>query len=211
MTADQDGGQDRALLLEIQDSFAIIRLNRPSERNSLSISTLQEIDVVLDKVFGDSSLSTIIFSGSGESFSAGANIRELESLDSHTALEFASRGQNLFQKVAGAEQVTIAAVNGFCMGGGLDFALSCDARVASKDALFGHPGAQLGIITGWGGTQRLPRLIGSSRALEMFASGRRITSKEAVEIGLIDRICDPVLEGAIKFGNEIANRNVRRN
>jgi enoyl-CoA hydratase/carnithine racemase len=102
------------------------------------------------------------------------------------------------QRVADASALTIAAINGYCMGGGLDLALSCRLRFASKTAVFAHPGARLGIITGWGGTQRLPRLIGAARALEFFTTARRLNSQEALEIGLVDRICDPVLDCALK-------------
>ena len=105
-------------------------------------------------------------------------------------------GQELFQQIANARQVTIAAINGYCMGGALDLALACDIRLASANAVFAHPGARLGIITGWGGTQRLPRLIGKARALEFFATARRLSSQEALEIGLITQIHDPVLESA---------------
>jgi enoyl-CoA hydratase len=95
--------------------------------------------------------------------------------------------------------VTIAAINGYCMGGGLDFALACDVRVASKKAVFAHPGARLGIITGWGGTQRLPRVIGKARALEFFIMAQRLTSKTAQEIGLVSRVGDPVIDCALEF------------
>jgi enoyl-CoA hydratase/carnithine racemase len=112
---------------------------------------------------------------------------------------FSERGQRLFQTIGDARQRTIAAINGYCMGGGLDFALSCDVRVASSGAIFAHTGGRLGIITGWGGTQRLPRLIGRTRALEMFLTTRQITSSEALLFGLISAIDDEVVECALRL------------
>jgi enoyl-CoA hydratase/carnithine racemase len=108
------------------------------------------------------------------------------------------------QTIANASQVTIAAINGYCMGGALDLALACDIRVASSTAVFAHPGAKLGIITGWGGTQRLPRIIGRTRALEMFATARRIDSKQALQAGLVTRVQDPVLPCAIATFRQIS-------
>jgi enoyl-CoA hydratase len=141
-------------------------------------------------------IKAVVFTGTGDVFASGANIRELTQLDPKTAFEFSTFGQQLFQTIADTRQVTIAAINGYCMGGALDLALACDIRVASKAAVFSHPGARLGIITGWGGTQRLPRIIGKSRALDLFATARPMQSDEALRIGLVSEISDPVLEGA---------------
>jgi enoyl-CoA hydratase len=181
---------------EARESIAIIRLNRPAERNPLSVATLEELDRHVAALSTRTDVSAIIFTGTGAAFASGANIRELRALTTETAGEFARRGQRLMQRIADAPQLTIAAVNGYCMGGGLDLALACDLRCAARAAVFAHPGARLGIITGWGGTQRLPRLIGQARALEMFATARRVTADEAHEIGLVNRVGDPVLECA---------------
>ncbi|MDT7541639.1 MAG: enoyl-CoA hydratase [Acidobacteriota bacterium] len=187
------------IVVEERDSLAVIRLNRPTERNPLSISTLEELDAVVSALSTRVDLRALIFTGMGDVFASGANIRELQLLTHNTAHEFARRGQRLMQKIADAPQLTIAAINGYCMGGGLDLALACDLRVASPRATFAHPGARLGIITGWGGTQRLPRLIGVTRALELFATARRLTSDEAFEIGLVNRIGDHALECALEL------------
>ncbi len=181
---------------EAYESIVVIRLNRPAERNPLSVATLEELDQHVSRLSARADISAIIFTGTGDAFASGADIRELSALTPGTAQEFARRGQRLMQKIADAPRLTIAAVNGYCMGGGLDLALACNLRCASPSALFAHPGARLGIITGWGGTQRLPRLIGQARALEMFATARRVTADEALEIGLVNRIGDPVLECA---------------
>jgi enoyl-CoA hydratase len=188
-----------AIIVEERDSLAIVRLNRPAERNSLSRSTLEELEQAVSALTNRRELTAIIFTGTGDVFASGANIRELSSLTPDSARAFAHLGQRVFQKIADARALTIAAVNGYCMGGGLDLALACKLRVASTGAVFAHPGARLGIITGWGGTQRLPRLIGTARALEMFMTARRLTSIEAYEIGLINRIGDPALECAFEF------------
>lgn len=193
----------KAVLLERQGACAVIRLNRPAERNPLSIATLESLYELFCALTARSDINTIIFTGAGDVFASGANIREVARLSPETALEFALRGQRLMQKVADATALTIAAVNGYCMGGGLDLALSCRLRLASKRAVFAHPGARLGIITGWGGTQRLPRLIGPARALEFFTTARRIESHEALEIGLVDGICDPVLECVLEQASRI--------
>jgi enoyl-CoA hydratase len=201
MTEEGKEAAQRALIVETQDAFAIVRLNRPAERNSLSIATLEKLDTTVSSLLARTDINAIIFTGTDDVFASGANIRELRSLTPATAREFATRGQRLFQKIADAKQLSIAAINGYCMGGGLDLALACDLRCASPDATFAHPGARLGIITGWGGTQRLPRLIGTARALEMFASARRVTAGEAYEMGLVNRTGEPVLDCAIAMVN----------
>jgi len=190
------------LLLTNPSPFTtIVTFNRPASRNSLSIAALYELDSLLSILVNKPALKTLIFTGVEDVFLSGANIRELSSLDSVTAREFSSLGQKLFQRLTDAPQLTIAAINGYCMGGGLDFALACDIRLAASTAVFAHPGARLGIITGWGGTQRLPRLIGKARAIEFFVTARLLVSNEALRIGLITGIFDPVIEEALSIAN----------
>lgn len=196
MTGGETQGTE-AVVLEHRGDAAIIRLNRPAERNPLSVSTLDALYEIFSRLTLRSDINRIIFTGAGDVFASGANIHEVSALTSAEAHAFALRGQRLMQKIADSPALTIAAVNGYCMGGGLDLALSCRLRFACARAVFAHPGARLGIITGWGGTQRLPRLIGSARALEFFTTARRIDSREALEIGLIDLISEPVVDGAI--------------
>ena len=192
------------IITELNGAEAVIRINHPARRNALSTATLQELDAAVSAVIALSSISTIILTGTGDVFSSGANIREIQSLTPITAKEFARRGQRLFQKIADAPQQTIAAINGYCMGGGLDLALACDFRCASHNAVFAHPGAQLGIITGWGGTQRLPRLIGEALALEIFMTARRVSSREALEIGLVDRLGDSAIDCARELARTLS-------
>jgi enoyl-CoA hydratase len=199
MTEESSEVEKRAVLIEARSSCAIVRINRAAFRNSLSVATLEELDATVSALIKQEDTSAIIFTGTGDVFASGADIRELQTLTHATAKEFAARGQQLFQKIADARQLTIAAINGYCMGGGLDLALACDLRCASPTASFAHPGARLGIITGWGGTQRLPRLIGAARAFEMFVTARRVECGEAYEIGLISRIGEPVLDCGVEM------------
>jgi enoyl-CoA hydratase len=199
MSADDEGDAAPPLVVERRGPFAVIRLNRPAERNPLSVSTLDELEHACDGLLTDEKVSAVIFTGAGDVFASGANIRELQSLTPESALDFARRGQRLFRSIEEARVPTVAAVNGFCMGGGLDLAMACRVRCAAPSAVFAHPGARLGVITGWGGTQRLPRLVGSARALEMFATGRRLSAEEALEFGLVSRLGEPVLEGALEL------------
>jgi len=188
-----------AILTEVSGSIAVIRFNQPAKRNPLSRDTLNELANAVASLTAREDLLAIIFSGSEDVFASGADIRELAKLDSARAREFSRFGQELFQSVADARQVTIAAINGYCIGGALDLALACDIRIASPQAVFAHPGARLGIITGWGGTQRLQPLVGRARALELFATARRLTSQEALEIGLISALVVKPIEAALEM------------
>jgi len=191
------------LLTNLSGSTAIITFNRPKSRNSLSTAILVELDNLLSNLVNNPALKTLIFTGVGDVFLSGANISELSSLESETAREFSLLGQRVVKRLTDTQQLTISAINGYCMGGGLDFALACDIRLSSSSAVFAHPGARLGIITGWGGTQRLPRLIGKARAIEFFVTARRLVSHEALKIGLITRICDPVIKEAMVLANKM--------
>ena len=176
------------ILTEIQDSVAIITFNRPETRNALSSEMQDCLEDIVTTLTSRTEIKALIFTGRDNAFLAGANIRELSQLDHQSAVCFSERGQRLFQSIGTAPQKTIAAINGYCMGGGLDFALACEVRIATPTAQFAHPGARLGIITGWGGTQRLPRVIGRLRAIEFFITAQRLSATEAFNIGLVDRV-----------------------
>jgi enoyl-CoA hydratase len=199
----QPDSETAAVAVGERDALAVVRLDRPARRNPLSVSTLEELGSIVSALAARRDLRAIIFTGAGDVFASGANIRELQGLTPDSAREFALRGQRLMRLIADAPQLTVAAVNGYCMGGGLDLALACDLRVASRSAVFAHPGARLGIITGWGGTQRLPRIIGATRALEMFAAARRVTADEALEIGLVNRVGEPVVDCAVALAQSL--------
>lgn len=184
---------------ERQGNALIIQFVRPKARNPLSIETLEILHQIIDDASTNPEIKKIIFTGSEDVFASGANLREIAQVTKDTAREFALRGQTLMNKIAAAPQTTIAAINGYCFGGALDLALAYDIRIASPNAVFSHPGANLGIITGWGGTQRLPRLIGEAKALEMFLTAKRVGAAEALKIGLIDSISETPLAVAIVF------------
>ena len=194
------------ILVEIRSSIAIVRFNRPAERNSLSSATLNNLDALLSDLIANSALHAIIFTGTDNIFLSGADIRELAKLNTKTAGDFSRKGQRVFQQIAEAPQVTIAAINGYCMGGGMDLALACDVRIASSSAVFAHPGARLGIITGWGGTQRLPRILSRALALEFFLTARRLDGVQALGIGLVHVVADPVLDGALDLAFRSSSR-----
>jgi enoyl-CoA hydratase len=187
------------IVTDVDRSVAVIRFNRLSARNPLSLKTLRELKHTTAAFFLRHDIQAVILTGAGDVFASGANIRELAQLDEAAALEFSKFGQDLFQTIADARPLTIAAVNGYCMGGALDLALACDIRVASTSAVFAHPGARLGIITGWGGTQRLARIVGRANALEFMLTARRFTATDALRIKLITGIADPVVDYALKL------------
>jgi enoyl-CoA hydratase/carnithine racemase len=186
----------KAVEFAIENNIAVVRFNRPKERNPLSVAVLNELDIYLSAL--DENLKAVIFTGSEDVFASGANLREIAALNTvREVREFGLRGQRLMQKIADLPFPTIAAVNGFCFGGAFDLALACSVRIASPNAVFSHPGANLGIITGWGGTQRLPRIIGEAPALETFLTAKRFSADEALKLGLISQITQNPLQAAL--------------
>ena len=149
---------------------------------------LSEMKTRITDVAENRELAGAVITGTELAFATGAEITELAELTLSEAFEFARYGQSVMQAIAGSPKPVVAAIRGYCMGGGLDLALACYARIASVDSVFAHPGGSLGIITGWGGTQRLPRLIGRARALGIFVTGLRLSANEAHEWGLVTRI-----------------------
>jgi enoyl-CoA hydratase len=199
-------GVEPKILSASDGSVSVIRINNPRQKNALTAEVMDQLAIAVAEAASRDSNGAIIFTGAADIFASGANIQELQKLTRSDALEFAHRGQQLFQNIAKAKQLTIAAINGHCIGGGLDLALACQLRFASRTATFRHPGATLGIITGWGGTQRLPQLIGEARTLELFTTARLVGSQEALEIGLITKIADLVLDYAREFARDFAAR-----
>ena len=188
------------VVVEEKDSSVVIRFNHPALRSPLSIDVLEQLTRNIDDIELRDDLRSVIFTGVDEVFASGADLREIALVGAEGAREFARRGQDLMNRISKLRFKTIAAVNGVCFGGALDLALACDRRIASVSAVFSHPGSGLGIITGWGGTQRLPRLVGEAIALEMFFTGKRLTSDEALRCGLVDRVENDVLAAAVVDG-----------
>jgi enoyl-CoA hydratase/carnithine racemase len=139
--------------------------------------------------------SGLVIQGNSKFFSAGAELQEIAALSSRAAYEFAGLGQRLMMMIEAFPAPVYAAISGYCMGGGLDLALACHQRIAAPNAVFGHRGAALGLITGWGGTERLPRLIGTAQALRMFVAAEKVSAPNALSIGLVDAVAaDPLAE-----------------
>ena len=186
------------LTAETFNQSAVIRFTRPEIKNPLSIETLESLKSIFADLESNKNITKIIFTGSGDTFASGANLNEIAATSADNARAFALRGQSLMQTIYHSKKLTIAAIDGFCMGGALDLALSCKFRIASPRSVFAHPGANLGIMTGWSGTQILPRLVGEAKALELSLTAQRVDAKEARRIGLIDEVSVNPLEDALK-------------
>ncbi len=176
-----------------------LTLTSPDGTNCL---TRKKIEILTQEIenmcSGEGPVLPLIISGQPV-FSFGAELREINALTAADAYEFARMGQALMKAIAHFPSPVYAAIEGHCMGGGLDLALACHYRIASPNAVFGHRGAALGLMTGWGGTQRLPRLVGKAKALEIFVAAEKITAEQALQIGLVDAIAeDPVTEAAAR-------------
>ena len=175
----------------------IVRFTRPHRRNPLAVEVLELLAGIVERVAQAPEISKLIFTGTDDVFASGADLREIARVTADTAPAFATRGQRLMKSIVALDVQTIAAINGFCFGGGLDLALACKSRLAAPAAVFAHPGADLGIMTGWGGTQRLPRLVGEPNALEMFFTAKRVGAEEALRIGLVDAVVSDPLNEAL--------------
>jgi len=195
------------LLTEERTGYVIITINRAAMFNTLSIETLTELTQTISVIAKRTGVAAIILKGTGDSFAAGADIKELSSLTPQSAIEFSKRGQDLFNLLGEIPQLVIAAIDGYCLGGGLDLALACDIRYATVRSTFAHPGARLGIITGFGGTMRLPDAIGPAAARRMFTTADRIDAREAERIGLVQRVVDDdVMSIAISLAESAADQ-----
>lgn len=178
------------ILFEVDDTgVALVTVNRPNKLNALSGEVVQELSAAFDAIETDSKIRAAILTGAGEkAFVAGADINELAILSPVEAQQYAARGQEAFRKLEKSHKPSVAAVNGFALGGGLELAMCCTVRFASENAKLGQPEVKLGIIPGYGGTQRLPRLVGRGRALELLLAGDPIPADEAWRIGLVNAV-----------------------
>ena len=177
------------LLVNVNQNIALITINRPDKLNALNHDTLVELKAALENLGSDENIFVVIITGSGEkSFVAGADISEINKLNMLEGKKFAEFGQSVFSLIEKFEKPVIAAVNGFALGGGCELALSCHIRLASENVKFGQPEVNLGIIPGYGGTQRLTRLINSGRAAEMILTADMIDANEALRIGLVNKV-----------------------
>jgi len=173
------------ILEAIEKGVLRLRLENDDGIPRIERAILRQINREMERLDGDNSVQGCLINGSERAFAGGAEISEVSALSAEEARAFSRLGQMVFRRIAGRRKPVIAAIRGYCIGGGLDLALACHARIAAPDAIFGHPGGALGILTGWGGTQRLRRLIGRGRALDLLATGRRMDAEEARECGLV--------------------------
>lgn len=176
------------LNITIKDGIALVVFNRPEALNALNTAVLKELDSFLGTVAHDRSIQVVILTGEGKSFIAGADISEMAELDARGGMHFGAFGQKVFRKLETLSKPTIAAVNGFALGGGCELAMSCDIRVASEAAVFGQPEVGLGIIPGFSGTQRLPKLVGVAKAKELIMTGDKVKADEALKLGLVNHV-----------------------
>ncbi len=195
------------LMYEVENGIAIITFNRPDALNAMNTESLKEFQEALKTAGGDDQVKCLILTGAGEkAFVAGADIKEMKTKTPVEAMAYTELGSGTCRYLETLPKPSIAAVNGVALGGGTEIAMACDVRFASENARFGQPEILLGIIPGWGGTQRLPRLIGEGRAFEFLMTGEHITSQRAYETGLVNRVFSPgeLLEGAKAFALKLA-------
>jgi enoyl-CoA hydratase len=194
--------------IERRGRVALLTLNRPKVMNAISFEVLDRLDDHLDAIASDSELRAVVITGSGKAFTAGADVAHMRGATPLQAREFARRGHALTGRIEGFGKPVIAAVNGYALGGGCELALACDIRLAGESARFGLPELKLGIMPGWGGTQRLARLTNPAYAKEAILTGRMIDAEEAREVGLANQVHadDSLPDAALGLAAEIAER-----
>ena len=177
--------------LSVESGIGTILVNRPETLNALSSQVLQDLDTAVTRLEEDRSIHAAIVTGAGRAFVAGADIEEISRLDPENGLALVRRGQSVFSRIENLEKPVVAAVNGFALGGGCELAMACHIRIASTRAKFGQPEVKLGILPGFGGTQRLPRLVGRGAASQILLTGEIISAEEALRIGLVNQLVEP--------------------
>lgn len=200
--------EQKNLLVEKKDTTLVITINRERAMNALNRETLIEMQQLLHYYWTDDTISAVIVTGAGKAFVAGADITELADLDVRSGSDLAAHGQYLMKTIQNFPKPVIAAVNGFALGGGCELAMACDIRLASEKAKFGQPEVNLGIIPGYGGTQRLPRLVGRGKAMQMILTGEIIDAQKALSIGLVEEVYPPeeLMAKALEMATVIASK-----
>jgi len=197
------------MLFEVANGIATVTFNRPKALNALNAELLAEFGQALEEIDADEAIRVLVLTGSGEkAFVAGADITELATFNALQGKQFAHTGQTVISRIQELSIPAIAAVNGYALGGGMEIALACDFIYAAENAMFGLPEITLGIIPGFGGTQRLPRLIGQNMAKEMIFTGKMIPAQEALRLGIANRVCpsNQLLPEVLKTAGQIASR-----
>ena len=192
--------------LEKQGHVGVVTMNRPEALNALNDQVLRDLDAVLTQAEEDAELYVLVVTGAGRSFVAGADIGQMSGFSAVEGKAFGVYGNQVFAKLENLSKPTIAAVNGFALGGGCELAMTCDIRLASEKAKFGQPETGLGITPGFGGTQRLPRIVGAARAMELILTAKNISADRAREIGLVSEVYPPeeLMDRALELANAIA-------
>jgi len=191
---------------EVQNCICILKIDREEALNAMNPTVLNELHQNLESAIKDEDIGVIILIGSGEkAFIAGADIKLMQKMNREEAFEFANLGQELANLIEKSDKPVIAAVNGYALGGGCEISLSCHLRIASDNAVFAQPEVKIGLLPGWGGTQRLPRIIGRGLANEIILTGRNVTAKEALDIGLVNRVVpqDELMNTCFDIANSI--------
>jgi enoyl-CoA hydratase len=179
----------QTLFTKMEDHTLIITINRPDVLNALNKQVISDLDAVMDRVYKFPEIKSVVITGAGlKSFVAGADIKEFESLTKEEAIAVAKRGQAVFAKIENSPKPVIACVNGFALGGGCELAMSCHFVIASESAVFGQPEVNLGIMVGYGGSQRLTQLVGKGRAMELIITGKTINATQAMNYGLVNYV-----------------------
>jgi 3-hydroxypropionyl-coenzyme A dehydratase len=203
-------GSQQYIQLEKKEDVAIVRINRPEKLNAMNADVVKEIGGMMDQLDRDDSIKVVIITGTGEkAFSAGADIEYMSKISPLEAEQYAVTGHATLNRIENLSKPVIAAVNGYALGGGCELALSCDIRIASKNAAMGQPEVTIGICPGWGGTQRLMRVIGLARAKDLIYTGRRISADEAFQMGLVNRVVElpQLMEECMNMAKQIAKNS----
>lgn len=195
------------VVFEKHGNIGTVTINRPKALNALNSETLKDLEMVLDVLENDNDIYVVVLTGAGEkAFVAGADIAEMKDLNEEQGREFGILGNNIFRRLEKLQKPVIAAINGFALGGGCELAMSCDIRIASEKSKFGQPETGLGITPGFGGTQRLPRIVGLGKAKELIYTGDVIKADEALRIGLVNKVVpvENLKEEVMALANKIA-------
>lgn len=194
--------------LQVRDKVALLTINRPEALNAMNAPLLEEFREAIDRVENDDEVRVLVITGAGRAFIAGADIAHMQGLSPQEAKAWSELGQATVAKLENMKKPVIAAINGYALGGGTELALACDIRIASDKAVFGQPEVKLGMIAGFGGTQRLPRLIGTGLAKEMLFTGDHYDAQTALQMGLVNRVvpADELLTHCLELAGRIAAR-----
>jgi enoyl-CoA hydratase len=199
--------------LRREQDCVVLQFASPDGTNTLGMPRVIALQRVVDELKAEAEsgqIKALIITGNDKFFSAGADLNEVAQLSGPRAFAFSRTGQGLALAIDQFPVPVIAAIRGYCMGGAMDLALACDYRIAAPNAVFGHRGASLGVMTGWGGTQRLPRLIGKTRAMQMFLLAEMVNADEALRIGLADGIAEEPVKHAVRLAQDFANQTSDR-